>query len=87
MNGRDGLRAYTTPKAVLADRFSLEIPPELFPVSPHDYEISKNSMRLLFGRGMGLKITSLFHIIKLSIFTQLVKRGEIIMEMVGLIYI
>ncbi len=73
MNGRDGLRAYTTPKAVLTDRFSLEIPPELFPVSPHDYEISKNSMRLLFGRGVGLKLTSLFHLIKLSILSRFKK--------------
>ncbi len=76
MNGRDGLRAYTTPKAILTDRFPLEIPPELFPVSSHDYEISKNSMRLLFGRGIGLKITSLFHIIKFSIQSRFENRGS-----------
>lgn len=73
MNGRDGLRAYTYAKAVLADRFALEIPPELFPVGSRDYEISKNSMRLLFGRGIGQKTLSLLRIIKLSVLSKLSK--------------
>jgi acyl-CoA reductase-like NAD-dependent aldehyde dehydrogenase len=73
MNGRDGLRAYTTPKAILADRFPLEVPPELFPVGKCDYDISKHSMRLLFGRGLGLKTISLFKLIGLSIKSKIVK--------------
>lgn len=73
MNGRDGLRAYTCPKAILADRFPLEVPPELFPVGPQDYEISKNAMRLLFGRGIGLKLGSLLQIIKRSLQAKFTK--------------
>ncbi len=67
MNGRDGLRAYCYPKAILSDRSFLEVPPVLFPVGSNDYQISKHSMRMLFGRGLGLKAKSLMSIIKLSI--------------------
>ena len=74
MNGRDGLRAYCYPKAVLSDRSFLEVPPVLFPVGPNDYEVSKNSMRLLFGRGFGLKAKSLMIVIKLSIKDMLSKK-------------
>lgn len=67
MNGKEGLRAYTYPKAILADRGPLEVPPELFPVGKYDFDISKNSMRLLFGRSLKLKAASLLKIIQLSI--------------------
>jgi acyl-CoA reductase-like NAD-dependent aldehyde dehydrogenase len=73
MNGRDGLRAYTYPKAVLADRFPLEIPPVLFPVKPLDYEISKSSLRLLFGRGLGMKLSNLVRLTTLSIQSKFAK--------------
>ena len=67
MNGREGLRAYTTPKAILADRFPLEIPPKLFPVKPLDYEKSKASLQLLFKRSMKDKIKALLKVIGISI--------------------
>lgn len=67
MNGRDGLRAYTTPKAILADRFPLEIPPVLFPVKSHDFESAKASMRMLFGSGVGYKLKQLCKLIGINI--------------------
>ena len=67
MNGREGLRSYTTPKAILSDRLPLEIPPELFPVGPKDYETAKASMRLLFGSGIGYKFKNLITLISVSI--------------------
>ncbi len=67
MNGRDGLRAYTTPKAVLADRFPLEIPPKLFPVGSSDYDSAKASIRLLFGSGITYKFKHLLGLIAISI--------------------
>jgi acyl-CoA reductase-like NAD-dependent aldehyde dehydrogenase len=67
MNGRDGLRAYTCPKAVLSDRFPVEIPPKLFPVKPVDYEVAKSSAYLLFAPGLGVKIKHLLRVIGLSI--------------------
>ena len=50
MNGREGLRAYTTPKAVLSDRFRMEVPPKLYPVKPGDFEQALATIRLMFGR-------------------------------------
>lgn len=48
MNGRDGLRAYTNHKAVLVDRFPIEIPPKLYPVGPHDYDAAKRMIQMLY---------------------------------------
>ncbi|CAA0080907.1 Putative succinate-semialdehyde dehydrogenase [NADP(+)] 2 [BD1-7 clade bacterium] len=73
MNGRDGLRAYTTPKAILADRFPLEIPPALFPVGSKDYDSAKASMRLLFGRGIGYRLKNLMALIGVSIMAKFSK--------------
>jgi acyl-CoA reductase-like NAD-dependent aldehyde dehydrogenase len=67
MNGRDGLRAYTTPKAILGDRFPLEIPPQLFPVGAKDYESAKASIRLLFGSGPRYRFRSLMQLMRVSI--------------------
>lgn len=67
MNGRDGLRAYTTPKAILADKFSLEVPPKLFPVGPLDYAKAKASMHLLFNQSFGAKLTVLGSMLIISI--------------------
>lgn len=60
MNGRDGLRAYTCPKAVLTDRFGLSIPPKLYPVKPGDYDKSLAGIRLLFARGPAAKLRALW---------------------------
>ncbi len=69
MNGRDGLRAYTTPKAILSDRFPLEIAPKLFPVQPLDFYKAKASMRLLFSKRKKDKISALLSLTILSIRT------------------
>jgi acyl-CoA reductase-like NAD-dependent aldehyde dehydrogenase len=73
MNGRDGLRAYTTPKAILSDRFSFEIPPKLFPVGSRDYESAKASMRMLFGSGLTLKVKNFLAFLGISILAKLPK--------------
>lgn len=63
MNGRDGLRAYTNPKAVLADRFPLEVPPRLFPVGPGDYARAKHTVQLLFGSGWKTRLGALLQML------------------------
>lgn len=63
MNGRDGLRAYTNHKAVLSDRFSIEIPPKLYPVGKHDYQAAKHTIRMLFFPGIGSKARHLMQLI------------------------
>ena len=67
MCGRDGLRAYTNQKAVLADRFPLEIPPVLFPVQKNDYEKTKHTVRMLFASNWKNKACSVIALIKLSL--------------------
>lgn len=62
MNGRDGLRAYTNHKAVLTDRFPIEIPPKLFPVARNDYETAKSTVQMLFSSSLK---TKLFHVSRL----------------------
>ncbi|MGB0219536.1 MAG: aldehyde dehydrogenase family protein [Sinimarinibacterium flocculans] len=66
MNGRDGLRAYTCPKAVLSDRFPLRIPPKLYPVSPADYARADATIELMFSRGLGRKLKALGSLIRVS---------------------
>lgn len=68
MNGREGLRAYTTPKAVLTDRFPIEIPPKLYPVGKNDYAKALASTRLLFSPDWKEKFRSLWQLIKYSFF-------------------
>lgn len=48
MNGRDGLRAYTNPKAVLTDRLPIGFPAKLYPVGASDYLQARHGLRLLF---------------------------------------
>lgn len=67
MNGRDGLRAYTTPKAVLEDRSSFSPPPALYPIGPQDYAKARASVRLLFGSGT-TRLKGLLTLLRLAIF-------------------
>ena len=59
MNGRDGLRAYTNHKAVLVDRFSIEIPPKLYPVGKYDYQAARASIELLFRKSLATRAKQL----------------------------
>lgn len=68
MNGRDGLRAYTTPKAVLEDRSRFSPAPVLYPVGPQDYQKARASVRLLFARRWQDKIRALSSLIRMALF-------------------
>ena len=57
MNGRDGLRGYTTPKAVLRDRFfGLGLVPKLYPVRAGDYAMARKTIRFLMAPGLLAKL-------------------------------
>ena len=57
MNGRDGLRGYTNPKAVLADRFwNLGPAPVIFPVKAGNYQQARRMIRLMFAPGLLQKL-------------------------------
>ncbi len=66
MNGRDGLRAYTNAKAVLSDRYPLQVPPKLYPVRVGDYEKARASIRLLFARRWRDKLKALISLMRKS---------------------
>lgn len=51
LNGRDGLRAMTNPKAVLEDRWPLHQPTKLYPTKPGDYERGRQLIAALYGAG------------------------------------
>ncbi len=53
MNGRDGLRSLCNVKAVLDDRFSLNIPSKVYPVSEKVYSTVHNFVKLMYGTNWG----------------------------------
>ncbi len=59
LNGREGLRACTTQKSVLADRFPVHLPTKLYPVQPKDYAVTKHAIQLIYRRGLMARLRSL----------------------------
>lgn len=59
INGRDGLRAFTNQRAVLDDRFPINPPTVLYPVKDRDYERTKATVRMIYGRGFGARLGAL----------------------------
>ncbi|MBK7977046.1 MAG: aldehyde dehydrogenase family protein [Deltaproteobacteria bacterium] len=59
LNGREGLRACTNPKAVLTDRFPIHIPPKMYPIRRGDYARLRGVLGLLYGRGIGARLKGL----------------------------
>jgi acyl-CoA reductase-like NAD-dependent aldehyde dehydrogenase len=68
LNGREGLRACTTQKAALFDRFPLHVPPKLFPVQPHSYATTRSVMHLLYGNGIAARLRGLVALIRHGLF-------------------
>jgi hypothetical protein len=52
LNGREGLRACTNIKSVVADRFPLHRPVRLYPVQEKDYAVTKHTVELIYGSGL-----------------------------------
>jgi acyl-CoA reductase-like NAD-dependent aldehyde dehydrogenase len=52
LNGRDGLRACTNPKAVLQDRFPLHVPAKVFPVGARGGDIAREVLRVIYEKGV-----------------------------------
>jgi len=53
LNGREGLRACTNVKAVLDDRFPLHFPAKVFPVGAQSSDVTREVLRILYGRTLG----------------------------------
>jgi acyl-CoA reductase-like NAD-dependent aldehyde dehydrogenase len=59
LNGREGLRACTNVKAVIEDRLPIHRAIELFPGRRYDYEVTREGVRLLYGKGLATKLDAL----------------------------
>lgn len=55
MNGRDGLRSLCNVKAVLDDRFKINIPNKVYPVTDGTYPMVSNVVKLMYGRGWAMR--------------------------------
>ncbi|MFN7951440.1 MAG: aldehyde dehydrogenase family protein [bacterium] len=64
LNGREGLRACTNPKAVLTDRFPIHVPPKMYPIGPGDYARLRGVLALLYGRGVAARLRALGGILR-----------------------
>ena len=64
LNGREGLRACTNHKAVIEDRLPIHRAIELFPTKRSDYELAREGIRLLYGRGLPTKLDALAELAK-----------------------
>jgi acyl-CoA reductase-like NAD-dependent aldehyde dehydrogenase len=67
LNGREGLRACTSPKAVLDDRFALHVPARVFPIGEAGAEKAREVIRLLYARGLGAKVRAAVELAKLMV--------------------
>jgi acyl-CoA reductase-like NAD-dependent aldehyde dehydrogenase len=56
LNGRDGLRALTQPRALLEDRLPLHFANRLFPVGPGAYDTARAAIDLVYGPGLGRRL-------------------------------
>ena len=56
LNGRDGLRALTHPRALLEDRFPVSFANKLFPVPAAAYATTRATIELVYGPGIGRRV-------------------------------
>lgn len=63
MNGREGLRSFTVPRAILEDRFPFSVPAKALPVQDGSYDTQRTAVRLVYSRSIGQKLKALFQLI------------------------
>ena len=66
LNGRDGLRACTNIKATLSDRFPFHRANRLFPVLQGDYDLARNTIRLIYAKRIADRVSAFAEVIKHS---------------------
>jgi acyl-CoA reductase-like NAD-dependent aldehyde dehydrogenase len=64
LNGRDGLRACTNIKATLSDRFPFHRANRLFPVGQGDYDLARNTIRLIYATRIADRASAFVGVIK-----------------------
>ncbi len=74
LNGREGIRACCNEKAVLFDRFQAGAPSKLYPIGPFDYDIARETIRTIYGRGLGKTTEGVSRLLR-SAWSALSSRG------------
>jgi hypothetical protein len=64
LNGRDGLRALTHPRALLEDRLPLAFANKLFPVAPAAFGATRGAIDLMYGPGLGRRLRGVREIVR-----------------------
>jgi acyl-CoA reductase-like NAD-dependent aldehyde dehydrogenase len=68
MNGREGLRSFTNPRAVLEDRFPFSVPARVMPVDDDTYETQRVAMRAVYGRSLWERLSAALNLAKSKLF-------------------
>ncbi|MFO0550178.1 MAG: aldehyde dehydrogenase family protein [Polyangiaceae bacterium] len=64
LNGREGIRACCNVKAVLYDRLPAGAPAKLYPIGPFDYDLARETIRTIYGRGAGATASAVKNLMK-----------------------
>jgi acyl-CoA reductase-like NAD-dependent aldehyde dehydrogenase len=65
LNGREGLRACTNPKAVLKDRFPLHVPAKVFPVGERGAEVAREVLRVIYEPGLTKRADAVLKLVRI----------------------
>jgi acyl-CoA reductase-like NAD-dependent aldehyde dehydrogenase len=64
INGREGLRAMCNVKAVLDDRLPFTIPSRMYPIGGKDFDRTKATLQMLYGRGLERRLRGLGQLLR-----------------------
>ncbi|MET0286927.1 MAG: aldehyde dehydrogenase family protein, partial [Polyangiales bacterium] len=64
LNGRDGLRGCTNPKAVLDDVLPLHVPAKVFPVAENGVAVARDVIRVLYERTLSGRVNAATELVK-----------------------
>ncbi len=64
LNGRDGLRGCTNPKAVLDDRLPVQVPAKVFPIADNGVAVARDVIRVLYERTLGGRVNAASELVK-----------------------
>ena len=64
LNGKEGLRACCNEKSVLLDRLPMGAPSKLYPIGTFDYDIARETIRSIYGRGAGKAVDGVSRLLR-----------------------
>ncbi|HEX5655937.1 MAG TPA: aldehyde dehydrogenase family protein [Polyangiales bacterium] len=64
LNGREGLRGCTNPKAVLDDALPLHLPAKVFPIGENGVAVAREVIRVLYARTLGGRVNAATALVK-----------------------